>query len=64
MLVYVLENEPMTNESVCERFGIEKQNSAIASRLIKLAIEEWTIMPFDPNSKTRKHAKYIPIWAQ
>lgn len=50
VLVYVLENEAMTNESVCDRFWIEKQNSAIASRLIKLAKESWKIKPFDPNS--------------
>lgn len=62
VLVYVLENEAMTNDSVCERFWIEKQNSAIASRLIKLAKEGGKIKPFDPNSKTRKHAKYIPAW--
>ncbi|QFR39482.1 transcriptional regulator [Candidatus Gracilibacteria bacterium 28_42_T64] len=64
VLVFVLENEPMTNDSVCERFGIEKQNSAIASRLIKLALEEGKIKPFDPKSNTRKHAKYIPHWVQ
>ena len=62
-LTFIVENEPMTNESVCDRFGIEKQNSATASRLIKLAKDAWKIKPFDPNSKTRKHAKYIPIWA-
>lgn len=62
VLVYILENEAMTNESVCERFWIEKQNSATASRLIKLAVEEEKIKPFDPKSKTRKHAKYIPVW--
>jgi hypothetical protein len=60
----VIENEAMTNDSVCERFWIEKQNSATASRLIKLTMEEWKIKPFDPKSKTRKHAKYIPHWAQ
>jgi ATP-dependent DNA helicase RecG len=63
VLTYVLRSdEPMTNESVCDRFGIEKQNSSIASRLIKLAKEEWKIKPFDPKSNTRKHAKYIPFW--
>lgn len=64
VLIFVLESEAMTNESVCERFWIEKKNSAIASRLIKTALEEWSIKPFDPKSKTRKHAKYIPHWAE
>ncbi len=64
VLVFVLENEAMTNESVCERFWIEPQNSANASRLIKLAKDEWKIKPFDPKSRSRKHAKYIPIWAE
>lgn len=62
VLIYVLEGEPMTNDSICDRFWIEKQNSAVASRLIKLSKESWKIKPFDPNSKTRKHAKYIPFW--
>jgi predicted HTH transcriptional regulator len=63
VLTYVLRsNEAMTNLSVCERFWIEEQNSSIASRLIKLAKDEWKIKPFDPKSKTRKHAKYIPFW--
>ncbi len=63
VLDYVVEGEAMTNESVCDRFWIEKQNSATASRFIKLAKESWKIKPFDPNSNTRKHAKYIPFWA-
>ena len=62
VLTYILENEAMTNDSVCDRFNIEKQNSAIASRLIKWAVDLWKIKPFDPNSKTRKHRKYIPFW--
>lgn len=62
-LRYVLQQEPLTNTSVCERFGIEEQNSATASRLIKITKETGLIKPFDPSSKTRKHAKYIPYWA-
>ena len=62
VLIFILQDEAMTNDSVCDRFNIEKQNSAIASRLIKLAVDLWKIKPFDPNSKTRKHRKYIPFW--
>lgn len=61
--LYALDNEPLTNELVCERFGIQEQNKADASRLLKLAKESGKIKPFDPNSNSRKFAKYIPYWA-
>ncbi len=60
-LKYV-QREYMTNASLRERFGIETQNSAIASRLIREALGEALIMPFDANAG-RKYMKYIPFWA-
>ncbi len=62
-LQFVLTNTPMTNESVCERFWIQEQNKAEASRLIKITKELGYIKSFDPLSNSRKHAKYIPFWA-
>lgn len=54
--------EYLTNSSVRERFGIEPQNMAAASRLIKEAIEAGAIAPYDLGAAP-KLMKYIPWWA-
>lgn len=56
-------NEKMTNQSLRDRFKIEDQNAAIASRIIRDSLEEGVIKEDDPESKSRKYASYIPIWA-
>ncbi len=56
-------NEKMTNQSLRERFKIEDRNYSIASRIIRDALEEKVIKEDDPESKSRKYASYIPIWA-
>lgn len=53
----------LTNTTVRERFGIEQQNIAYASRLIKEAVEAGVIVPFDP-AAAPKLMKYVPWWAQ
>lgn len=52
----------MTNTSLRERFGIKKENSAIVSRLIREAVENGLIQPYDPEAG-KKYMKYIPFWA-
>lgn len=52
----------MTNATLRERFGITPANSAIASRLIKEAIDAGSIKPYDEGA-SRKYMKYIPFWA-
>jgi len=61
-LCYV-SNEKMTNQSLRERFKIEEKNSAIASRIIRDALQSNLIKEDDPDSKSRKFARYIPFWA-
>lgn len=53
----------LTNSSLRERFGIQKENSAMVSRIIKEAIEDKAIKLTDPESESRKYARYVPIWA-
>ena len=55
--------DSMTNKSLRERFKIEEQNYSMASRIIADTIDEKLIKGFDPSSKSKKHAKYIPYWA-
>lgn len=56
-------NEKMTNQSLRDRFQIESHNYSIASRIIRDALEEGVIKEDDPESKSRKYASYLPIWA-
>ena len=56
-------NEKMTNQSLRDRFKIENQNAAIASRIIRDTIEERLIKEEDPENKSRKFASYLPFWA-
>jgi len=56
-------NEKMTNQSLRERFKIEDHNYSIASRIIRDALEDKVIKEVDPESKSRKYASYVPIWA-
>jgi ATP-dependent DNA helicase RecG len=52
----------MTNTSLRERFGIEPQNSATASRLMNEAVEAQKVKPYDKDA-SKKYMKYVPFWA-
>jgi len=54
--------EPMNNTSLRERLGVEVKNSAMISRIIKPAVDEGIIRPYDPDAGT-KAMRYIPFWA-
>jgi ATP-dependent DNA helicase RecG len=54
--------EYMTNTSVRERFGIATENKAIASRLIKEALDAQVIKADDENAAP-KLRRYSPFWA-
>jgi ATP-dependent DNA helicase RecG len=54
--------EYTTNSSIRERFGIQQQNIATASRLIREAVEEGVILPYDPVAAP-KLMRYAPAWA-
>jgi ATP-dependent DNA helicase RecG len=60
-LKYV-ERDLMINGSLRERFGIEPQNSATASRIIKETLDAGKIKPYDEEA-SRKFMKYVPWWA-
>lgn len=54
--------DPMTNASLRERFGIDARNAATASRIIRDALSDAVIKPYDPE-QGKRHAKYVPFWA-
>jgi ATP-dependent DNA helicase RecG len=57
-----VERDPMTNASLRERFGIAAENSAMVTRVMKEAVAQELVKPFDPE-QGRRHAKYVPFWA-
>ena len=61
-LKYVIREE-MPNTSLREGFGLDEKNSAMASRIIRDALDERVIKPFDPK-QGKRHARYIPAWAK
>lgn len=53
--------EPMNNATVRKRFGIEEQNKAQASRIIKQSTEAGLIKPYEADSGARNR-RYVPFW--
>jgi ATP-dependent DNA helicase RecG len=53
----------MTNTSLRERFGIAAQNYSSASRIIGETTNAGLIKKADPESKSKKHARYVPFWS-
>jgi len=54
--------QPMSNPTVRSRFGLENQNAAMASRLIKEATTAGVIAPYDASVGSRS-LRYVPWWA-
>lgn len=57
-----VQREFMTNSSLRERFGIEPKNSAMASRLIKEALNDGWVRLDEPAAPP-KLRRYVPVWA-
>jgi predicted HTH transcriptional regulator len=55
-------HDPMTNTSLRERFGIEPHNAATASRIIRDALDDGLIKPYE-EGQAKKIARYLPAWA-
>jgi predicted HTH transcriptional regulator len=56
-------NEKMTNQTLRERFKIDEQNAAIASRIIKDTLQANLIKPEDPENRSTRLNRYVPMWA-
>jgi ATP-dependent DNA helicase RecG len=61
-LLYV-SNKRMTNSTLRERFQIPEREYFVASRIIRDTINAGLIKSEDSESKSRKHARYVPFWA-
>jgi len=60
-LRYVMRQET-TNTSLRARFGVEEQNRATVSRVIREAVAAGVIVPADPEAAP-KLMRYLPFWA-
>lgn len=61
-LLYV-SNKKMTNQSLRNRFKLPESKADAASRIIADAVNDGVIKADDPESRSRRYAKYIPYWA-
>jgi predicted HTH transcriptional regulator len=57
------DNREMTNQSVRERFEIDKKNYSIASRIIADTVSAGLVKVATPENESRKLASYIPFYA-
>lgn len=53
--------ETMSNQSFRERMGIAEKNYPMASRIIADTLEAGLIKPYDPDNKSKKHTRYVPM---
>jgi ATP-dependent DNA helicase RecG len=58
-----LMNQKMTNQSLRERFGLQDPKAETVSRIIRDSIQEDFIKLEDPNSTSKRYARYLPFWA-
>lgn len=59
-IIKYLQGDKMKNNTLCERFGIKKENAAQASLVIKKALESGVIKVSDPE---HPRGGYEPFWA-
>lgn len=57
-------NSKMTNQSLRERFKLEdtRAKSASISQVIAGAVAQGLVKPDDPESSSKRYAKYVPFW--
>ncbi|WP_446425554.1 hypothetical protein [Mailhella sp.] len=51
----------MTNQSLRERFNLSETKADAASRIISDAVAAEVIKADDPESRSKRYAKYIPL---
>ncbi len=61
-LRYVM-NEKMTNQSIRERFKLPEERADAASRIIRETMEAKLVRLENPESPSKRYARYVPFWA-
>lgn len=57
------DNKAINNQSIRERFGLNKNQSAVASRILTDAVGEKLIKSTDEESASKKFSTYVPFYA-
>lgn len=60
-LMYVF-NQAATNASLRKRFSFQDEDYKIVSKIINDTTKEGMIKPYDPENRSRRHARYVPYW--
>lgn len=55
-------NETLTNQTVRERFSLEKNKSSVASRIIAETVERGFLKVSDEQNASTKYVSYIPFY--
>lgn len=55
--------EPMTNQSLRDRFKLSERKSAVVSQIIAATMEAGLVRPDESVGSSRKYARYLPFWA-
>lgn len=61
-LKYVM-NEKMSNESLRERFKLGENKLYLVSRVIQDTMKQGRVKLDDPESTSKRYARYVPYWA-
>ena len=61
--LFYVNNQKMTNQSLRERFKLPEHKADAVSRIIADAVNEDRIKIYEPESRSRRYAKYVPYWA-
>lgn len=61
-LRYVM-NQRMTNQSLRDRFKLPESKAETISRVIRDAVDAGRLKPEDPDSRSKRYARYVPFWA-
>ncbi|MBO7143818.1 MAG: putative DNA binding domain-containing protein [Salinivirgaceae bacterium] len=56
------DGKPVNNQSVRERFGLNKNESAVASRILSDTMEAGLIKPADTETNSKKYMSYFPFY--
>ena len=62
-VLYWVCNKQMTNATLRQRFGIAEENYSMVSRVIRDTIDDGLIKKANPDSTSKRDAKYVPFWA-
>ncbi len=56
-------NQRMTNQTLRERFRLDKSKNTVVSQVIRATKKEELIKPEKSDSTSTRYARYLPFWA-